>query len=110
MPCKTETSRHILEIGIVGIQLHSILREIRYLSSNASVKDKRQRVDTGIRSRVGYVYLVVLMKTNAKTVHSTIESSRLLSEHTKAILAIRRVCAALGQHSHGSHGHTNSYQ
>ena len=46
MTGSTEAGHDILEVGVIGVHLHAILREIGYLSRDASVEDKAQRVDS----------------------------------------------------------------
>ena len=78
---KAETSYHILEIGIIGILLHSVLLKVSNLTRDTCIKDEGHGIERCIGSRVQIIHLIMLMKTKAHTIHTTIEAGSLVRQH-----------------------------
>ena len=78
---KAETSYYILEIGIIGILLHSVLLKVSNLTRDTCIKDEGHGIKRSIGSRVQIIHLIMLMKTKPHTIHTTIEAGSLVRQH-----------------------------
>lgn len=106
----TETGLHIFEIGVLGIHLAAILLKVGKLPGNTHIKDETQRIERRIGSRVDVVHLIVLAKAQSQPVHTAIEATCLVAQLTKAVLAIRRIRAALGKRTCNQYNQRGSCQ
>ena len=105
----TESSDHIVQVGILGVLLHAVLIEVADLTRDAGIEKECQRVDRRIRSRVDIIYLIVLMKAKSHSIHTSIETRSLVGQQAQPPLTVWRIHAALGIHCQ-SQAHHESCQ
>ena len=82
---RAETGHDVLKVGVVGILLLAILIKVGYLSCYSH----------RVRGGVEIIYLIVLAKSQAQSVHTAVESARLVGQQAQSKLTIRRVGATL---------------
>ena len=100
---QTELHSQIVKTGVFSVQFHTATTNIHILQTNASFKNKRQRVNGCIRSRIQRIDLCSIPKSKSNSPHRLAIPETLIGQVAIAISCIRRVCIILSDCHSGNH-------